>query len=438
MNEKYEKLREARLAKVNQDYRGMIEAIPPLRTLGITGMRAAFEGLGASREVTPGVSQRDVEIPGPHGPVPTRIYTPDGYTGPKLGVYVHTHAGGFVSGGGLDTWNWMNTMLAARVPCIVVAPDFRLPPEHRFPTGLDDCWAVVNWVAAQGEAHGWDAGRIAVGGGCTGGNFAAVLSLMARDAGRPKISLQILESWLADAHGTAPSHEEFADGYGLRHEDNEFVVGNYIAREADRDDWRVSPLQVTSVANVAPALITVGEWDILRDEDIQYGERLKAAGVPVDVHVIPETGHFPNPDHAEHVHELHIKGLTAAIGPKGTYSIAPIAAVQAATDESAGTAPSRPDGKWMLTVRTPMGIKTDELELRTVAGKLTGTQSSPEIGTHADLVIKVDRGTISWSIPVTRPVKLTLQFTAQIDGDAMTGTVKAGFFGKAPLNGRRV
>ncbi|MEC9363597.1 MAG: alpha/beta hydrolase [Pseudomonadota bacterium] len=436
MNEQYERLRAERLAKVNPDYRAMVEGIPPLQTLGVAGMREAFQGLGAAMEITPGVSHRDIEIPGPHGPVPTRIYTPDGYEGPRLGVYLHTHAGGFVSGGGLDTWNWLNTMLAAKVPCVVVAPDFRLPPEHRYPTGLDDCWAVLNWIAEHGAAQGWDTSKIAVGGGCTGGNFAAVLSLMARDAGKPRVSLQILESWLADAHGRAPSHQEFAEGYGLRHVDNEFVIGNYIRNEADRDDWRVSPGQVPSVEGVAPALITVGEWDILRDEDLAYGERLKQAGVPVEVHVIPETGHFPNPDHADRVHGIHIQGLSTAIGPKGPYRIeVPQPVVDAPVAATGG--PMRPDGRWTLTVKTPMGIKTDTLELRSIKGGVTGTQTSPEIGTHPDLKIKVDGNTLSWDIPVTKPIKITLKFTVRIDGDAMTGTVKAGMFGKAPLSGVR-
>jgi len=315
MNERYEQLREQRLAKIDEDYRALLEAIPPLSMMGVEGVRMGMAAMTSSREKTPGVSMRDVEIAGPNGPVPTRIYAPENYSGPKLGVYVHTHPGGFVGGGGLGTWDWMNTLLAAKVPCVVVAPDFRLPPENRYPKGLEDCWAVLQWVERQGLAEGWDPARIAVGGGCTGGNFAAVLSLMARDAGGPKLSLQILESWLADAHGATPSHEEFAEGYGLRHEDNDFVIGNYISDESQRKDWRVSPLLVESVAGVAPALITVGEWDVLRDEDVAYGDRLKAAGVPVDVHVIPQMGHFPNPRLAHELHEIHIKGLAAAIGP---------------------------------------------------------------------------------------------------------------------------
>lgn len=96
------------------------------------------------------------------------------------------------------------------------------------------------------------------------------------------------------------------------------------------------------------------------------------------------------------------------------------------------------DGKWALTVKSPLGIKTDELELKTVGGVLTGTQISAELGTHPDLAIKVDGDELSWSVPVTKPMKLTLQFTLKMTGDSMTGTVKAAMLGTAPVTGKRV
>jgi acetyl esterase len=370
MNEQYEKLRAQRLAKVNDEYRSLLENLPPLRTMGVEGLREALAGVGAGMDITSGVAVRDMAIDGPNGPVPTRIYTPENYSGPKLGVYVHTHAGGFVGGGGVGTWDWMNTMLAARVPCVVVAPDFRLPPENRFPTGLQDCWAVLNWVAQQGDAQGWDVSRLAVGGGCSGGNMAAVLSLMARDAGGPALSLQILESWVADGRGGSPSQIEFAEGYGLRRADNDFVLENYVRSESDLDDWRVSPLKVESVQGVAPAMITVGEWDILKDEDLAYAERLRQAGVPVEAHVISNMGHFPNPEFAEDLHALHIKALKATIGPRGEYRIAPPIEVANATPARSDTISEQVLGQWTLRVKTPMGLKTDQFELRRADGKL--------------------------------------------------------------------
>jgi len=91
------------------------------------------------------------------------------------------------------------------------------------------------------------------------------------------------------------------------------------------------------------------------------------------------------------------------------------------------------DGQWKLTAKSPMGLKTDDLEFKTIDGKLTGTQISEGLGTHRDLPVKVDGDTISWSVPVTKPMKLTLEFKLQVDGDSMSGTVKAGIFGNAPV-----
>lgn len=228
---------------------------------------------------------------------------------------LHVHFGGFVAGGGLDTMDSLNSAIATAVPCVVVAPDFRLPPEHRFPTGLEDCWSVLNWVADGGDQQGWDGARVAVGGGCTGGNFAAVLALMARDAGGPALRLQFPWSWPADGRCDTASQHEFADGYGLRYEDNRFVISQYVREPDDRYDWRVSPLLADSVAGVAPALIMVGEWDILRDEDVQYANRLRDAGVEVTLDVIPREGHVGNPENNERRQELLIASLRKALQP---------------------------------------------------------------------------------------------------------------------------
>jgi acetyl esterase len=211
---------------------------------------------------------------------------------------VHTHSGGFVAGGGLDQWDGMNSIIAHSVPAIVVHPDFRLPPEHRFPAGLRDAWAVLRWVAAGGEGADWDSRRIAVGGGCTGGNMAAVLSLLARDEGGPDLSLQFLESWPSDLRGDTRSQEENGTGYGLRKSDNDFVTAQYLTVPEDRWDWRASPILADSFRGLAPAFITVGEWDVLRDEDIQYANRLRDAGVPVELCVDPERGHGAVDRHA--------------------------------------------------------------------------------------------------------------------------------------------
>lgn len=307
----YDTLREQRLETVNDQYRQMIAGFPRLGEVGVEGVRSFIAGLGGP--MAPGVATRDVDIPGPNGSVPARIYTPEDVQGP-LGVVLHVHSGGFVANGGLDAMQAVSSALAVAVPCVVVSPDFRLPPEHKYPAGLQDCWAVLTWIASHGHEQGWDGDRLAVGGGCTGGNFAAVLALMARDAGGPDLKLQFLQSWVADARCDTASQAEFAVGYGLEYEDNRWVVGQYLESAEQRWDWQVSPLLAESVAGVAPALITVGEWDILRDEDVQYANRLRDAGVEVTVDVTPREGHVPNPENREAGDELLVSSLRRALG----------------------------------------------------------------------------------------------------------------------------
>jgi len=309
----YEALRAERLAAVNPTYRAMIDRWPELSVIGVEGIRRLIAE-GAKAPLHDGVSTRDVEVPGPNGPVPVRIYTPDNMSGP-LGVVMHVHYGGFVAGGGLGTLDGANSAMAAKVPCVVAAPDFRLPPEHKFPTGLEDCWAVLNWLAAHGDEQGWDASRIAVGGGCTGGNFSAVLALMARDAGNPELKLQFLQSWPSDARCDTASQQELADGYGLRYADNRWVIAQYVDDPSRRWDWRVSPLLAESLAGVAPALITVGEWDILRDEDVQYANRLRDAGVNVTLNVTANEGHVQNPENAQAKAQLLFGALRESLQP---------------------------------------------------------------------------------------------------------------------------
>jgi acetyl esterase len=114
---------------------------------------------------------------------------------------------------------------------------------------------------------------------------------MARDAGGPAITLQYLQAWPSDLRNDSWSQYEFAEGFGLRKSDNDYVTSLYLGSPGNRWDWRASPLLVESVRGVAPAHITVGELDILRDEDIQYANRLRDAGVPVELHIDPNQGH---------------------------------------------------------------------------------------------------------------------------------------------------
>jgi acetyl esterase len=158
--------------------------------------------------------------------------------------------------------------------------DYRLAPEHKFPAAVEDCWVATRWVREQGAAIGVDPGRIAVGGDSAGGNLAAVVALLARDADLP-LAFQLLVYPATDFANDKPSHDLFAEGYMLTRTSIAWFSGNYLAGAADIADWRASPLRAASLAGVAPALVITAGFDPLRDEGKAYADRLAEAGVPV-------------------------------------------------------------------------------------------------------------------------------------------------------------
>lgn len=292
----YAELRRQRMATLTPEQRAFFDKKrPPLRTLGVAGLREFGRAALGPPRPDPAVSWRDIAIEGPHGPIPTRIFTPTAPASGPRGIYLHTHGGGYVMWGGLDTTTNMNTQIAKGSHCIVVAPDFRLPPEHRFPVPLDDCFAAFQWTAANAERLGGRSDRIAVGGGCTGGNLAAAVSLLARDAGGPKVAAQYLIATVFDTRADYRSQFENDVGYSLSHDDCRFVYEQYLGDPFNRFDWRTSPILAPSLKGLPPTLIRVGEWDVLRDEGRVFAGRLRDAGVDVTYHEVPKESHGPTP-----------------------------------------------------------------------------------------------------------------------------------------------
>jgi acetyl esterase len=290
----YMALREQRLAEVDgetaQIYRATAAGFG-IRERGVETFRELFANtvLAGGAVLADGVTAETVAIPGPAGAIPARVYRPEGLE--NYGVYIHTHGGGFIAWNGLDGVDAINSQWAQRWGCAVVHPDFRVPPEDKFPAAIEDCWATVEWVAANAKRFGADPARIAVGGGCTGANIAAVMALMARDRGEPKLALQFLYAPQLDTRCDYRSHFEFARGYGLSRDDDLFVIDQYLGKPEDRWDWRASPVLVESVRGVAPAVIAVGEYEILRDETRLYAGRLRDAGVEVKYFEAHAQGH---------------------------------------------------------------------------------------------------------------------------------------------------
>ena len=234
--------------------------------------------LGEGPEVPGGVA--DIEIPGPAGPIPARIYRPNA-EGPHP-VLVFFHGGGFVIGD-LDTHDKECRLLCTKAQCAVIAVDYRLAPEARFPAAVEDCWAALQWVKASGSELGLDTNRVAVGGDSAGGNLAAVTALMARDSGLD-LKLQMLVYPATDASQHYESFSENEAGPLLTVEVIDWFWSHYVGPELNegvRRDWRFSPALAADHEGLAPAYVATCSADPLRDEGNAYAETLSLAGVPV-------------------------------------------------------------------------------------------------------------------------------------------------------------
>lgn len=210
---------------------------------------------------------------------PARLYASS--TEADLPAVVWYHGGGFTIGD-LDTADRTCRKLAVGSGALVVSIDYRLSPEHRFPASYDDCAAALRWVVDHGASIGADPSRLAVGGDSAGGNLAAVMAIHARDTG---IALrhQLLVYPVTDCTMSSASYRENADGYLLSADTMDWFIENYLGGDTDPKDPRVSPLYADDLNGVAPALVITAEFDPLRDEGEAYADRLRDAGVDVEV-----------------------------------------------------------------------------------------------------------------------------------------------------------
>jgi len=256
---------------------------PPYHQLTPKDARQMFrETRPASTPPAPQIGAvRDVLTEGEQA-IPLRVYRPPGVSDSRrLPVLVYFHGGGWVIGD-LETHDVLCRQLTAEAGVSVIAVDYRLAPEHKFPAAADDAWAATRWIAAHAAELGVDADRLAVGGDSAGGNLAAVVALLAREAGGPRIALQILLYPVTDLVSESQSYADLADGYMLTRDSMRWFRAQYLAKEQDAADWRVSPLRAPSLAGLPPALVVTAGYDPLRDEGEAYARRLREAGVSVD------------------------------------------------------------------------------------------------------------------------------------------------------------
>lgn len=255
---------------------------PPLYQLPPAQARAAYEaGAGVLEVDKPALARvQDLQIPARDGTqLPARLVAPDSG---RLPVLVYLHGGGFTIGS-IASHDTLCRVLAQHAQCAVLSVGYRLAPEYRFPTAVDDAWDALQWLAGQGDALGLDTGRIAVGGDSAGGTLATVCATLARDAGLP-LRLQLLFYPGCAARQQAPSHARYHEGLILEQAHIEYFFGHYIDA-GERDDWRFAPLNTPDVEGVAPAWFGLAECDPLVDDGIAYADKLRAAGVAVDLEI---------------------------------------------------------------------------------------------------------------------------------------------------------
>lgn len=263
---------------------GLLERIerakrPPYHTMGVEAARRAYiigaEVLDLPR--APLARVQDLTLPGPVGPLRARLYA---NSTEHLPVLLYFHGGGFTIGS-LETHDSLCRQLALRSGAAVISLDYRLAPEHRFPAAVDDCWAVMHWLAEQAHTLGLDGSRLAVGGDSAGGTLAAVCALHARDTGL-KLALQLLITPGTTAHADTPSHRLFANGFLLEAAGIAWFFEQYIAH-SQRTDWRFAPLLADDLSGLAPACVVLAECDPLVDEGVAYADALRAAACTVDL-----------------------------------------------------------------------------------------------------------------------------------------------------------
>jgi acetyl esterase/lipase len=235
--------------------------------------------MAADRPLGPEVGEvTDGVIAGPAGGLPYRLYRPAGPSEGPRPLVVYFHGGGWVLGN-LDSDDPLCRDLCARSGAVVVSVNYRHAPEDRFPAAALDAFAAVQWADANAMELGGTPGQLAVAGWSAGANIAAVACQLARDAGGPRISGQVLICPVVDSDMTRVSYQENGDGYILTTALMRWFWDHY-ADPADRGGPRAAPLR-GDLQGLPPACVVAADFDPLRDEGVTYARALEGAGVPV-------------------------------------------------------------------------------------------------------------------------------------------------------------
>src|SRR5438046_8979308 len=218
--------------------------------------------VGLMDEPAPALARiENISIPGPAGEIPARVYA-DSVGGAPLPVVAFFHGGGWVQGD-LETHHGLCARLAQHAGVLIVAVDYRLAPEHKFPAAVDDCFAAYRWLRTHGRDIDVDTARVAVAGDSAGGNLSAVVSQLAASSGTPAPTCQVLIYPAVDFSLETDSHRELAEGHVIPRDRILWYSEQYLRSEADKTDLRAAPLRAQSLAGQPPALIVTAGFDPL-------------------------------------------------------------------------------------------------------------------------------------------------------------------------------
>jgi acetyl esterase len=255
--------------------------------------RASYEKSAPILEIpsAPMFSVDDLQVPARDGTtLRARLYQPvePSWAEPAPAL-LYYHGGGFTVGS-VDTHDALCRMFARDGQCAVLSVDYRLAPEHKFPTAVDDAFDALRWLHAQAAGYGIDAQRLAVGGDSAGGTLATVCAVLARDAGI-RLALQLLIYPGTTGYQQTGSHSRLASGFLLSGDTIQWFFNHYVRETNDRDDWRFAPLDgqrgAPDFRGLAPAWIATAEYDPLSDEGAAYAEKLRACGNTVALRRYP-------------------------------------------------------------------------------------------------------------------------------------------------------
>ena len=255
---------------------------PRIETLTPKEARAAY--LAAGKVLQPDPEEvaevRDLAAAGPAGPIALRLYRGRGSGAQPQPALVFFHGGGWVIGD-LESHDQVCRALANAGRLAVLAVDYRLAPEHKFPAAVTDAVAATCWIAEHASELGVDAARLAVGGDSAGGNLAAVVALTARDRGNLRLAAQLLVYPGTDMAMDRPSHHRHAEQLPLTRAAMHWFVGHYLSDAREKEDWRASPLKAKRFEGLPPALVITAGCDPLCDEGDAYAAALRSAGTRV-------------------------------------------------------------------------------------------------------------------------------------------------------------